>query len=89
MLSPLWWLPLAVAAVAVVPIWRGTRRLGVEAAALQASIAGLHDLRPLVAQVKAEIGAVAASSAAASSGAASSAAASCVNGRAVHHLGPR
>jgi spore maturation protein SpmA len=57
MLSPLWWLPLAVAAAAVVPVWRGARRLAGEAAGLQASIAELQGVRPLVAQVKAEIAA--------------------------------
>jgi hypothetical protein len=58
MLSPLWWLPLAVAAAAVYPIWRSSRRLVDEAARLQASIAQLAQARPLVAQVRDEIAAV-------------------------------
>ncbi len=58
MLSMLWWLPLAVVAAAVVPIWRGTRRLVREAAALQASVEALAQLRPLVAEVEAEISGV-------------------------------
>jgi hypothetical protein len=32
MLSPLWWLPLTVAAAAPYPLWRGARRLQDEAA---------------------------------------------------------
>ncbi|MDQ6615151.1 MAG: hypothetical protein M3083_10470 [Actinomycetota bacterium] len=58
MLSPVWWLPLAVAAGAVLPIWRGARRLTEEAAALQVAVAELGAVRPLVAQVRAEIAAV-------------------------------
>jgi hypothetical protein len=58
MLSPLWWLPLAVAAAAAVPIWRGARRLVDEAASLQASIVELAQVRPMVAQVRDEIAAV-------------------------------
>lgn len=60
MVSVLWWLPLAVAATAVVPLWRGAQRLVIEVARTQASISELRRVRPLVAQVKAEIDAVAA-----------------------------
>jgi hypothetical protein len=59
MLSPLWWLPLAVAASAVGPIWRGMRRLEADAAGLQASVAELGRVRTLAAEVAAEIAAVA------------------------------
>jgi hypothetical protein len=58
MLSMLWLFPLVVAAAAVVPIWRATQRLGGEAAELRVSIAELARLRPLVADVRAEIIAV-------------------------------
>lgn len=58
MLSMLWLFPLAVAAAAVVPIWRATQRLTGEAADLRASIDELARLRPLVADVRAEIIAV-------------------------------
>jgi hypothetical protein len=56
--SPLWLMPLIVAAAAVVPIWRGARQLEAEAAGLRASIVELGQVRPLVAQVAAEIAAV-------------------------------
>jgi hypothetical protein len=60
MLSMLWWFPLAMAAAAVIPLWRGTRRLLAEAGDLRLSIDELAGLRPAVAQVQAEIVAVAA-----------------------------
>jgi hypothetical protein len=59
MLSPLWWLPLVLAAAAPYPIWRGARRLQAEAAGLQKSIAELRLVRPLVGEVTAELAAVA------------------------------
>ncbi len=59
MLSPLWWLPLAVAAAAPYPIWRGGRRLQAEAAGLQMSIEELRRVRPQVGLVKAELAAIA------------------------------
>jgi hypothetical protein len=79
MLSMIWWLPLALGAAAVVPLWRGAQRLGQEAAALRSSIDALARLRPLVADLRAEVAAVG----------------SAVNGaaaappRSIHHLGPR
>jgi hypothetical protein len=59
MLSPLWWLPLTVAAAALYPLWRGTRRLQDEAAGLRTSIAELRRLRPQVGLVKADLAVVA------------------------------
>jgi hypothetical protein len=60
MLSALWWLPLVVAVVATVALWCGARALGAEAARLQAATAELRRLRPMVAEVRAAIAAVAA-----------------------------
>jgi hypothetical protein len=58
MLSPLWWLPVAVAAAGAVVLGRGARHLLEEVARLQASIAELRQVRPLVADVKAELAAL-------------------------------
>lgn len=58
MLSSLWWLPLAVAACALYPLWRGARRLVDEVAGLEASITELRQVRPLVLQVTAEMAAI-------------------------------
>ena len=58
MLSALWWLPLVVAVVAAVALWRGARALGVEAARLQSAVAELRRLRTLVAEVRAAVAAV-------------------------------
>jgi hypothetical protein len=58
MLSPLWWLPLAVAAAAIIPIWLSTRHLVDEAARLRASVVELAEVRTMVAQVRNEIAAV-------------------------------
>ncbi len=58
MLSALWCLPLAVAAGAVVPLWRGARCLEQEAAALQVSVAELGRVRPMVERLKADVAAV-------------------------------
>jgi hypothetical protein len=54
-MSVLWWVPLAVAAVAVGVSWWMTRRVAREVAALAASAAGLADLRPGLATVRSEI----------------------------------
>lgn len=54
MLSSLWWLPVGVAAVAAVAVWRGVRTLTAEVAALRHSIARLAEVRPLVAQIREE-----------------------------------
>ncbi len=59
MLSLLWWLPLAVAATAVVALGRAAQELVTEVARTRASISDLQRVRPLVAEVKAEIDAVA------------------------------
>jgi hypothetical protein len=68
MLSPLWWLPLAVAAAAIVPLWRGARRLADEAAGLRTAIADLRLVRPVVAAVKVEIAALTATAGAPTAG---------------------
>jgi cytochrome c-type biogenesis protein CcmH/NrfF len=58
MLSVLWWLPVVVAVVATVVLWRGARSLAAEAARLHAAIAELRQLRPAVAEVRAAIAAI-------------------------------
>jgi hypothetical protein len=58
MLSPLWWFPLAVAAAAAIPLWRGARSLEVRAAELRTAVADLGRVRPLLVEVKAELAAV-------------------------------
>jgi len=58
MLSPLWWLPLAVAVVSIIPLWRGTRSLQREAENLRAAIVDLGAVRPLVAQLSSQVAAV-------------------------------
>jgi type II secretory pathway component PulJ len=55
MISPFWWLPLAEAALAAVGIWRGIVRLGRERQHLHLALARLQEVRPMLAQVKAEI----------------------------------
>ena len=54
MLSAWWWLPLGLATVATVALWRGVRVLQAEAVALGESIRGLAALRPLVAEIRGE-----------------------------------
>ncbi len=63
MLSLLWWLPLAVAALAAIPLWRAGRRLQVESARLRTSAEELRRLRPLVAQVQTEVSGITAAAA--------------------------
>jgi hypothetical protein len=55
MLSPLWWLPLLVAALAAAALWRGVRQLQAQSAGLTAATEELRRLRPLVAEVQGEI----------------------------------
>lgn len=58
MLSLLWYLPLALAAAAIWPLWLGASRLADEAAELRVATDELARLRPLVAEVRAEIAVV-------------------------------
>lgn len=60
MLSSLWWLPLLVAAAAILPLWRAALRLVDEGRALHAVIEQLAAVRPRLAEVRAQIAAVAA-----------------------------
>jgi hypothetical protein len=53
-LSPLWWIPLAVAAAAVAPLWFVGRRVAQELAGLRDSVAALHRLQPVVGEVRVE-----------------------------------
>jgi hypothetical protein len=53
-LSPFWWIPLAVAAAAVVPLWFVGQRVAQELAALRDAIATLHRLQPVAAEVRVE-----------------------------------
>jgi hypothetical protein len=53
-LSPLWWISLAVAAAAVVPLWFVGQRVAQELAALRDSIAALQRLQPVAAEVRLE-----------------------------------
>ena len=53
--TPLWWIPLGVVAVAVVPLFRAGRRVRLELAALRRSVAGLRELRPAIRRVRHEV----------------------------------
>lgn len=55
MISPLWWLPVAVGAIGVVPLYRGARRLEYELAGLRAGLDRLRSVRPALDEVTAEI----------------------------------
>jgi len=55
MISPLWWLPVAVGAIGVVPLCRGIRRLDAELAALRDAIARVQSVRPALDEVSGEI----------------------------------
>jgi hypothetical protein len=54
-MSPLWWIPMALAAVAACTAGWGARRVAREVGALAASAAGLAELRTVRAEVEAEI----------------------------------
>ncbi len=55
MISPLWWLPVTIGAIGLVPLHRGIRRLESELAGLRAAIARLQVDRPALDEVTAEI----------------------------------
>ena len=57
-MSALWWIPVGVGAVALVPLYQLTRRVAVELDKLRASVTLLSDLRPAVVAVEADAAAV-------------------------------
>lgn len=53
-MSALWWVPVAVGAAALLPLYSLTRRVAAELAALKASVVTLSDLKPALAAVESD-----------------------------------
>jgi hypothetical protein len=52
MISPLWWIPLAVVAGALLPLWFVGRRIAQELVALRGSVEALLRLQPVAVEVR-------------------------------------
>jgi hypothetical protein len=54
LMSPLWWIPVAVGALALIPLVRLCRRAAAEVTALRATVLVLADLHPAVVAVQSD-----------------------------------